>query len=40
VTMWGLPFSLVESTMLTRTLHDAAHSNFGGDLFFSSLLLC
>jgi len=30
-------FSVVESSMLTCTLHDAAHSNFGGDFFHPPL---
>jgi hypothetical protein len=34
VTMAAETFSVVESSMLTCTLHDAAHSNFGGDFFF------
>jgi len=32
-------FSVVESSMLTCTLHDAAHSNFGGDFFFPLSLI-
>jgi hypothetical protein len=37
VTMAAETFSVVESSMLTCTLHDAAHSNFGGDFFHPPL---